>query len=83
MQVQCVKDVQTASRKFCHRQYCWFRDDDLYLWVDASEGPDNAIEEMLSNFKLNLHKGTINCLVTSATRLELQLLGHAPVRSGH
>lgn len=42
--IQLAKEIQSASRKLCHRQMHWFRKEDAFHWIDASTGdPVGAI----------------------------------------
>lgn len=46
--LEAVTGVQTASRRFCHRQTSWFRGDANFRWLDASEGTEAAVERVLA-----------------------------------
>ncbi|GAB4815722.1 hypothetical protein N2152v2_002768 [Parachlorella kessleri] len=55
--IQLVRDIQTASRKLCHRQMVWFRDDPMFKWVDATAGDDQVIAEILDCWGQPAHQG--------------------------
>lgn len=55
--VQLVKDIQSASRSLCKRQINWFRDDPMFMWVDARQAFDDVTEEVLSAFHRAKHPG--------------------------
>ena len=33
LQIDLVKSIQAASRKLCHKQMSWFRDEEMFRWV--------------------------------------------------
>lgn len=55
--IQLARDIQTASRKLCHRQLSWFRDDPLFRWIDATKGKDATVEEILGLWTEPGHRG--------------------------
>lgn len=55
--VQLVRDIQAASRKLCHRQMVWFRDDQLFKWVDATAGEDAVLRQILEEWERPQHEG--------------------------
>jgi hypothetical protein len=57
LQVRMVREVQAASRKLCHHQISWFRDDGAFRWVDAAQGEAAAVEEVLERWGRAGHEG--------------------------
>ncbi|DBA85626.1 TPA: hypothetical protein ACH3X1_005203 [Trebouxia sp. C0004] len=47
--VKMVKDVQQASRQLNKRQMTWFRDDPMYLWLDAKQPVDKLVGQITSS----------------------------------
>lgn len=53
-----MKDIQSASRKLCHRQLNWFRDDALFRWIEASERDEqDIVDEILRLWNKETHQG--------------------------
>ena len=50
MQVQMVRDIQAASRKLCHRQLSWFRDERLFKWLEGDRAVTSIVDEILADF---------------------------------
>ncbi|CAL5221867.1 g4129 [Coccomyxa viridis] len=48
--VQMVRDIQTASRKLCHRQLSWFRDERLFKWLEGDRPLNTIVDEILADF---------------------------------
>ena len=65
--IQLAKDIQTASRKLCHRQLSWFRDDPLFRWIDAAQGQESALAEILQLWDEPAHQG--GCAAFNGGRL--------------
>lgn len=59
LQVQLVKDIQSASRQLCKRQINWFRDDPLFTWVDARQPLEAVVEEVALAIDQTEHAGNI------------------------
>jgi hypothetical protein len=56
-QVELVHAVQTASRQYCHRQLTWARGLPLFKWVDADQGHEAVVEQILSELEAAQHPG--------------------------
>ena len=56
-QVELVRAVQTASRQYCHRQLTWARGLPLFSWVDADQGQETVVEQILRELEANQHSG--------------------------
>jgi hypothetical protein len=56
-QVEMVRQVQVASRNYCHRQLKWFRADSLYRWIDAARPEEEIIADILAEFSTPEHSG--------------------------
>ena len=48
--IQLTKDIQSASRKLCHKQISWFRDDALFQWVDASSSDPTSVVDKIVKY---------------------------------
>ena len=59
LQVQLVKEIQSASRQLCKRQINWFRDDPLFTWVDARQPLEAVVEEVALAIDQTEHAGNI------------------------
>ena len=57
VQVELVQAVQTASRQYCHRQLTWARGLPLFKWVDADQGLEAVVEQILSELDAAQHSG--------------------------
>jgi len=55
--VELARSIQGASRKLCHRQLNWFRDDGLFQWVDAERGDDELVDELVRLWNEPAHSG--------------------------
>lgn len=55
--VNLVRDVQSASRQFCRRQFNWFRENDTFLWIDAARDRDVILQDILHSWELESHQG--------------------------
>ncbi|KAL4434476.1 hypothetical protein ABPG75_000917 [Micractinium tetrahymenae] len=55
--IELVKQVQAASRKLCHRQMTWFRDEEMFRWIDATAGEEAVLAEMLECWAAPQHEG--------------------------
>jgi len=44
-----VREVQTASRQYCHRQMTWARGLPLFQWISASQSPDAVLNQITSS----------------------------------
>lgn len=56
-QVQMVKDIQQSSRQLNKRQMTWFRDDSMYLWLDAKQPVDKLVDQIASSLAEAKHVG--------------------------
>lgn len=80
--VQCVRDMQSASRKFCHRQFTWFRGDDMYSWVSAGEGPQAPLDEIVRQYTSDgPHQGSDIC-AWLCMRARVCMCGREKARQG-
>lgn len=52
-----VKDIQQASRQLNKRQMTWFRDDPMYLWLDAKQPVDKLVDQIASSLAEATHIG--------------------------
>lgn len=52
-----VKEIQTASRQYCHRQMTWARGLPLFHWVDAGKGADSVVEQIAWSLASSQHTG--------------------------
>ncbi len=52
-----VKDIQQASRQLNKRQMTWFRDDPMYLWLDAKQTVDKLVDQIASSLAEAKHIG--------------------------
>ncbi len=50
-----VRNIQSASRKLCHRQLSWFRDEPLYRWLDAARPADDVATEIATMLEAETH----------------------------
>ncbi|PRW59253.1 tRNA dimethylallyltransferase 9 [Chlorella sorokiniana] len=55
--IQAVQAVQAASRQLCHKQMTWFRDEELFRWIDATQGEEAVLAEMLQRWAAPQHEG--------------------------
>lgn len=55
--VDLAKAIQAASRRLCHSQLTWFRDDTLFRWIDATQGQSSVVEEILGLWTEPCHEG--------------------------
>ncbi len=60
-QVELVIAVQTASRQYCHRQLTWARGLPLFSWVDADQGQEAVVEQILAELQSATHTGDQSC----------------------
>jgi tRNA dimethylallyltransferase len=52
-----VREVQAASRGFCHRQLNWFRGDPDFRWVDAARPEEEIVAEVLAGWEAPAFEG--------------------------
>ena len=52
-----VKDIQQASRRLNKRQMTWFRDDPMYLWLDAKQPVEKLVDQIVSSLAEAKHIG--------------------------
>ena len=52
-----VKDIQQASRQLNKRQMTWFRDDPMYMWLDAKQPVDKLVDQIASSLAEAKHIG--------------------------
>ena len=52
-----VRDIQTASRKLCHRQLSWFRDERLFKWLEGDRPLNTIVDEILADFHGPINAG--------------------------
>ena len=82
-QVELVQAVQTASRQYCHRQLTWARGLPLFKWIDADQGQEAVVEQILSELQAAQHAGANaerrapRCQFYKGARRELFLSGHS------
>ena len=57
LQVQMVRDVQAASRKLCHRQLSWFRDERLFKWLEGDRPVGSIVDEIVADFSSPVNPG--------------------------
>ena len=57
LQVQMVKDIQAKSRNLCHQQLGWFRDEQLFHWIDATQSIASIVEELTRRIECAEHEG--------------------------
>lgn len=55
--VTLSKEIMAASRKLCHRQMSWFRDDPLFRWVDAAAGEAAVVDTIMDGWTAAVHQG--------------------------
>ncbi|KAL4419077.1 hypothetical protein ABPG77_002218 [Micractinium sp. CCAP 211/92] len=55
--IELVKQIQAASRKLCHRQMTWFRDEEMFRWIDATAGEEAVLAELLERWAAPQHEG--------------------------
>lgn len=55
--IELVKSIQAASRKLCHRQMTWFRDEEMFRWIDATAGEEAVLSEILERWAAPEHEG--------------------------
>ena len=55
-----VKDIQQASRQLNKRQMTWFRDDPMYLWLDATKPKEELVETISSSLLQPPHEGKVH-----------------------
>ena len=58
-QVQMVKDIQQASRQLGKRQMTWFRDDPMYLWLDAKQPVADLVDHITASLQKPEHIGML------------------------
>ena len=63
-----VRDIQTASRKLCHRQLSWFRDERLFKWLEGGRPVDAVVDEILADFHSPSNAGAT--LIVSSAQLK-------------
>jgi hypothetical protein len=70
--IQLVREVQAASRQFCQRQINWFNDDPHFVWVDATRGEEEVVEEIVRAWGEPTHAGEcVVCCVWGCARAAL------------
>ena len=52
-----VRDVQAASRKLCHRQLSWFRDERLFKWLEGDRSVDSIVDEIIADCSSPVNPG--------------------------
>ena len=52
-----VRDVQAASRKLCHRQLSWFRDERLFKWLEGDRPVDSIVDEIIADYSRPVNPG--------------------------
>ena len=57
LQVQMVRGMQAASRKLCHRQLSWFRDERLFKWLEGNRPVDLIVDEIVADFSSPMNPG--------------------------
>ena len=45
-----MRDVQTASRKLCHRQLSWFRDERLFKWLEGDRPVGAIVDDIIADY---------------------------------
>ncbi|KAK9829894.1 hypothetical protein WJX72_008519 [[Myrmecia] bisecta] len=55
--VQLLRDIQTQSRKLCHRQLHWFRQDPMYRWLDATQSVPEVVDTIAAYLDMPQHQG--------------------------
>ncbi|KAI7839677.1 hypothetical protein COHA_006486 [Chlorella ohadii] len=55
--IQAVQAVQAASRQLCHKQMTWFRDEEMFRWIDATQGEEAVLAEILQRWAAPAHEG--------------------------
>ena len=43
-----MDEIQSATRKLCHRQMTWFRKKQEYTWLNAKSPPAHNVKTILS-----------------------------------
>ncbi|CAK0779903.1 hypothetical protein CVIRNUC_004884 [Coccomyxa viridis] len=56
--VQMVRDVQAASRKLCHRQLSWFRDERLFKWLEGDRPVGSIVDDIVADFSSPVNPGS-------------------------
>eukprot|EP00958_Prasinococcus_capsulatus_P013501 scaffold1393_cov343-Prasinococcus_capsulatus_cf.AAC.9 len=51
--LQFLSNVQAATRQFAKRQLTWFRNDDIYSWLDSALGPDELVSLATQGYLLD------------------------------
>ena len=52
-----VRDVQAASRKLCHRQLSWFRDERLFKWLEGHRPVESIVDEIVADCSSPMNPG--------------------------
>lgn len=55
--LQCIHDIATASRNYVKNQLTWFRDADLFKWVDAGAPQEAVLAAVLAELGKERHEG--------------------------
>ena len=73
-----MKDIQQASRRLNKRQMTWFRDDPMYLWLDAKKPVAELVEQIASSLAEPVHigKGYIDQFCVSSCSLHATIEGN-------
>lgn len=57
VQEQLARDVQTASRKLCHRQLSWFRDERLFKWLEGDHPVGAIVDDIIAVYEAPVNPG--------------------------
>lgn len=52
---EVVQKSQSASRKLCHRQMTWFRDEPNFRWIKGKDNTEEVMEEIISIWEKDRH----------------------------
>ena len=63
-----MRAIQTASRQYCHRQLTWARGLPLFSWVDADQGQEAVVEQILAELRSADHTGAPHFPVGAASQ---------------
>ena len=57
--MEMVATLQAKSRRYCHQQLSWFRDEKLFRWLDATQPAEEVAQDIVNRYNLPTHEGMI------------------------
>lgn len=57
LQMEMLTQLQAKSRRYCHSQLSWFRDEKLFKWVDATSSASEVAQEIVKRYQQDIHEG--------------------------